>query len=615
MPVRGGAGRPPSLPHPGLLARPRPWRYPVNVGALVTGPLLRWVGEREATIWVETDGACEVSVLGRAARTFHVAGHHYAIVVVRDLEPGSVTPYDVHLDGTQVWPVADSGFPPSEIHTLAPGGTVRLAFGSCRVAVPNERSFSLDRALNRYGRGLDALAAYARRLIEEPGIAWPDALLLLGDQVYADDLPDSTITFLKERRDTTRSPGETVADFEEYTRLYRDSWSEPLIRWLLSTVSTSMIFDDHDVIDDWNISASWIAEMRATDWWEDRITGAFMSYWIHQHLGNLSPDELEADSLLRDMLADDDGYDRLRAFAHDADRETAGTRWTYRRDLGETRVVVLDSRAARVLDGRRDMLDEPEWQWVEENVGGARHLVVASSLPIMLASGFHHVQAWSEHAADGAWGARAARFAERVRRALDLEAWAAFGTSFTRLMTLLAEVGSGKRGPAPASITLVSGDVHHGYLARVRWRRATGVVSPVYQVTCSPLRNPLKRYERVAQRLAASRVGEVLMGALARSAGAPDPVVTWRRLEGLAFDNQIGSLEITDDEVLLRIERALPGEAQGDPVLGTLWERRLAPAPRAPDRMPADTDGDPADEVDPVAATDPVPPAAQQAGA
>ncbi len=39
-----------------------------------------------------------------------------------------------------------------------------------------------------------------------------------------------------EQRDTAVPPGETVANFEEYTRLYRESWSEPHIRWLFSTV-------------------------------------------------------------------------------------------------------------------------------------------------------------------------------------------------------------------------------------------------------------------------------------------------------------------------------------------------------------------------------------------
>ena len=62
--------------------------------SLVLGPLLRYAGESEATVWLETDRACEVEVLGRRARTFQVAGHHYAIVVIEELAPDSVQEYD-----------------------------------------------------------------------------------------------------------------------------------------------------------------------------------------------------------------------------------------------------------------------------------------------------------------------------------------------------------------------------------------------------------------------------------------------------------------------------------------------------------------------------------------
>jgi hypothetical protein len=47
--------------------------------------------------------------------------------------------------------------------------------------------------------------------------------------------------------------------------------------------------DDHDVHDDWNTSWAWVREMRTVPWWHERILGAYMSYWIYQHLGNLSP--------------------------------------------------------------------------------------------------------------------------------------------------------------------------------------------------------------------------------------------------------------------------------------------------------------------------------------
>jgi hypothetical protein len=42
----------------------------------VLGPALRYAGETEALIWVETDAPCTVKVLGCESRTFCLEGHH-----------------------------------------------------------------------------------------------------------------------------------------------------------------------------------------------------------------------------------------------------------------------------------------------------------------------------------------------------------------------------------------------------------------------------------------------------------------------------------------------------------------------------------------------------------
>src|SRR6266851_8595130 len=84
----------------------------------VLGPLLRYVGETAVTIWVETDRACQVEILGHQMRTFEVAGHHYGLVVVGGLRPGAEREYQVALDGTVRWPEPDSPFPPSVLRTL-----------------------------------------------------------------------------------------------------------------------------------------------------------------------------------------------------------------------------------------------------------------------------------------------------------------------------------------------------------------------------------------------------------------------------------------------------------------------------------------------------------------
>src|SRR5680860_745419 len=85
---------------------------------LVLGPLLRYVGETEATVWVETDVSCEVEVLGHTQETFEVEDHHYALVCVDGLEPGGTYEYEVSLAGERRWPDPESEFPPSVIRTL-----------------------------------------------------------------------------------------------------------------------------------------------------------------------------------------------------------------------------------------------------------------------------------------------------------------------------------------------------------------------------------------------------------------------------------------------------------------------------------------------------------------
>lgn len=135
---------------------------------------------------------------------------------------------------------------------------------------------------------------------------WPDGLLLLGDQVYADEVSPETAAFIRSRRATDEPPGEEVADFEEYTRLYRESWGDPTIRWLLSNVPSTMLWDEHDVHDDRNISRAWVERMSAKPWWHELLVGAYVSYRICQHIGNLWPRELSEDELVARVLNEDE---------------------------------------------------------------------------------------------------------------------------------------------------------------------------------------------------------------------------------------------------------------------------------------------------------------------
>ncbi|MFC4912447.1 alkaline phosphatase family protein [Actinomadura gamaensis] len=584
--------------------------------ALVLGPLLRHVGERTATVWVETDRPCRVLVrageVEAAAETFAVHAHHFALVEVEGLAPGARVPYQVELDGEQVWPEEGSEFPPSQLRTLDTSGTLRVSFGSCR------------RSPDREGKhGHDTLAALAHHLTRA-NAAWPDLLLMVGDQVYADELDPAMREIVRARRGIQDSapprlgtttpanstsadsasahgasadgpatrgmgalgasasslvggtasggaaldepkpshaaaegcPADEIADFEEYTHLYRLAWREdPAVRWLLSTVPTLTVFDDHDIRDDWNTSYTWRQQMWALPWWRERIVGGIGSYWVYQHLGNLSPEGRAAHDVYEAVRAasanSGDGGKVLDEFAERADRQPATAHWSYAHDLGRTRLVVVDSRCSRLLTPeRRGMLDDEEFDWLDGRLqGDVDHLLVASSLPYLLTPAIHHAESWNEAVAEGAWGTRAAGVGEKIRQAADLEHWAAFERSFREVANDVIAVARGERGDPPATIAFLSGDVHYSYMARVT---APDASSEVVQVVCSPLRNPLPSKFQWANRIACARGMGVPFRWLARMARVPRPPLRWRLSDGPWFSNAIATVELSGRDSVVR---------------------------------------------------------------
>ena len=298
-----------------------------------------------------------------------------------------------------------------------------MAFGSCRTSVPH------DEKGNRT-HGVDALRAYALAMggVTQPAgeLPWPDLVLFLGDQVYADETSEEMQEFIESRRDIAEPPGKELKDYEEYAHLYRLAWSDPANRWLLSTLPSAMIFDDHDVRDDWNTSAQWRREMEATDvvarphrrrrW---RRTGSTSTSATSRppsaprtRSGGWSPPTTGADEL--------DLTEALDAFAERVDQEPASYRWSFARDIaapGWSSSTPAPPGCSRRTSAR--MLDDGEMAWLDEQMrGGVEHLFVGTSLPFLLPEGLQHLEAFSEALAGGRVGParRAGRRAAAHRR-------------------------------------------------------------------------------------------------------------------------------------------------------------------------------------------------------
>ena len=182
-----------------------------DIGAerrLLLGPLLRYVDEQRATIWFETDRPGRVEVLVRRR----------------------VAPSRRHLDActatTTPWSASTRCAPNSRTSTAStstgrrcgrprlgvpaqrdphtdPDAPFRLAFGSCRRSATVRPGAPRRARRRRAGRAGRADGRRARRRVARH-------LLLLGDQVYADDPSDEIVARLREAHsadDAARSRG------------------------------------------------------------------------------------------------------------------------------------------------------------------------------------------------------------------------------------------------------------------------------------------------------------------------------------------------------------------------------------------------------------------------
>jgi hypothetical protein len=301
-----------------------------------------------------------------------------------------------------------------------------------------------------------------------------------------------------------------------------------------------------------------------------------MAYWIYQHIGNVGRTQRQdADLLDRIAEAGPDGEGPLRDFARRADLGTpddVGHRWSFACEIGTSRLLVLDSRNGRILDeDRRSMLGAAEWAWLDgQMTGDVDHLLVATSVPWLLPRSVHDLESWNDAVASGAWGRLPVAAAERIRQGIDLEHWASFGRSFDDLADLVRAVSSGARGTPPQTVTVLSGDVHFGYVAEP----GIGGHSRVRQVVSSPFRqaNPLP--ERTAQRQMLRTPAALLCRALlATTPGARTPLA-WRITDGPWFDDHL--VELTLDGADARVAYEVAGlDDLARPTLIRVAERSL----------------------------------------
>ena len=233
--------------------------------------------------------------------------------------------------------------------------------------------------------------------------------------------------------------------------------------------------------------------MRRQPWWAERIRSGLASYWVYQHLGNLAPDEIAADPLYAKVTAAEDATERA-ARVRRAGRHRGRRRPRHRTLAG--RAVPVELRAGPgphppgdagqpvqpgagagqpgdAAAGRVGVVPRPGARRVRPP--GGRRLAALAAAPGhpprggveraagRLAAGPGWRRSPSSSAGPWTWstGHRSAavrRAGRAVRPARQRHA----GQPGDR-------VGAGPAYAPPASISVLSGDVHHSYVARARF--------------------------------------------------------------------------------------------------------------------------------------------------
>ncbi|MCT7654000.1 hypothetical protein MBH78_02835 [Oceanimonas sp. NS1] len=225
----------------------------------------------------------------------------------------------------------------------------------------------------------------------------------------------------------------------------------PAVRRLLANLPSLMIFDDHDVTDDWNLTAAWEESAYGHPFSRRIIGNALAGYLICQGWGN-DPDAFAGEPL-----------ERLQAWSQDPtgahqdrliDSLLAFDGWQYQLDT-KPRLLVLDTRTRRWRS--ESNFSRPsglmDWEALTELQGEMLHqesVVVVSPTPV--------------------FGVKLIEVIQKIFTWLgkpllvDAENWMAHKGTANVILNIF------RHARTPANYVILSGDVHYSFMYDIRLR-------------------------------------------------------------------------------------------------------------------------------------------------
>lgn len=486
------------------------------MAGLRVGPLVRAIGPDHVAIWTEWTHPCEIivqavsidhsenqeqDVKSSRSRTITVGQRYYAISQLTGLQAATWYTYQiagVTQDVEQSLPSATDTlvqcfrtFDPPEA-----GNALRLAYGSCRKLSTPEPD------------ALSAFGSWLLNSIDERETTWPHLLLLIGDQIYADDYIG--------RRKRTRplSPNARPEEpyragaqsFAEFADLYETAWTcDARVRQVLAALPVYLIFDDHEITNSWNISPAWRA-LALEHGLEQTLVDGLVAYWVYQGWGNICMQSADSNPLLTIMQkaaqSGEDALEDLRTCMRREVYEDTSLHWHYTIPTMPP-IFVADVRADRptLLHGAgtgdaparimsREQMGELR-TWMQEHDSSI--VLLVSSVPVLLTPliGFAEYLMGIRPLQRTPFGPlrRLGRYLSGIQQKLALsmsfDHWPVFAETWHEFVKLLAT--------RRHDLVVLSGDVHFSYSIKAHRtsfhsrKRAT-----LYQLVNSPFSNVLE---------------------------------------------------------------------------------------------------------------------------
>jgi hypothetical protein len=322
-----------------------------------------------------------------------------------------------------------------------------------------------------------------------------------------EELGEKMISFYKSVKE--------IDEFDDMTNLKEFQYSLPKIQRVLANVPTYMIFDDHEVTDDWNMDRSWYQSVLSAPLGRTVIRNALAAYTIFQDWGN-DPLKLQNSgdyaTLLMDITnlfpKDEDRppnaqavEDIERLFGWDGSEESFSNppiKWHYSVSGPKHKILVLDARTRRDYYSASRHSPPALLSYGGANTAleqqipsgppatGLEVLFVVSSLtvigPAVIESLFQPM-ARRYRDLKRTVGNVSQREKDIIGTDPDIEAWPFNPPAFE---ALLARLESYRR------VVILSGDVHFGYSASISyWKKEDQEDHParIVQFTSSGLKN------------------------------------------------------------------------------------------------------------------------------